>query len=369
MRWRRSRKFSSGKLTALVLLVIGVMALVSFAGTAAAGWVSIPFLSASQGVCQTPSSSAGGSSLECNLGTIPAGGSAVITMGYTPAGQGTVCNTATANASEKEHNIQNNSATACTTVKGAADLEITKEIIGGVSVPKPGSCPSTCSQGSYPTVASQPVNTCGQPYPTNSCGQPTLGTCGQSNTCGSYPMVGAPTVVPVSAPQPSAGGQAVATLGKPITYRLKVVNHGPSAATGVTVQDSLPFSLNLLSASPSQGSCAQTGNTLSCALGSLGVGGVATIDVAAKPNDVGVVTNCAAVSGNESDPVSANNSDCVTTRVTEPLIDLAVTKTGEPNPVQIGGVITYTVIVTNHGPDAATGVILRDVLSTTSIIP
>ena len=40
--------------------------------------------------------------------------------------------------------------------------------------------------------------------------------------------------------------------------------------------------------------------------------------------------------------------------------DLSVTKTANPNPVLVGQPVTYTVTVTNNGPDAATGVSLTD---------
>lgn len=43
--------------------------------------------------------------------------------------------------------------------------------------------------------------------------------------------------------------------------------------------------------------------------------------------------------------------------------DLSVTETGSPDPVTVGENLTYTVTVTNNGPHAATGVVLRDTLS------
>jgi uncharacterized repeat protein (TIGR01451 family) len=46
--------------------------------------------------------------------------------------------------------------------------------------------------------------------------------------------------------------------------------------------------------------------------------------------------------------------------VIAPLIDLAVTKVGSPNPVEVGSNITWTMVVTNNGPDTATGVTITD---------
>src|SRR5579884_2448275 len=46
--------------------------------------------------------------------------------------------------------------------------------------------------------------------------------------------------------------------------------------------------------------------------------------------------------------------------VVAPLIDLAVTKAGSPNPDRLPGDITWTMVVTNNGPDTATGVKVSD---------
>src|SRR5439155_3205689 len=50
-------------------------------------------------------------------------------------------------------------------------------------------------------------------------------------------------------------------------------NRGPARATGGTLQVTLPAGLALGTAAPSQGSCAPSGQSVSCALGTLEVGG------------------------------------------------------------------------------------------------
>lgn len=40
--------------------------------------------------------------------------------------------------------------------------------------------------------------------------------------------------------------------------------------------------------------------------------------------------------------------------------DLAISKTGSPDPVKVGAVLTYTIAVTNLGPGTATGVVVTD---------
>src|SRR6266568_3736020 len=44
--------------------------------------------------------------------------------------------------------------------------------------------------------------------------------------------------------------------------------------------------------------------------------------------------------------------------------DVAITKSGSPNPVLQGQTLTYTLVVTNHGPLGATGVVVQDTLPT-----
>ena len=42
--------------------------------------------------------------------------------------------------------------------------------------------------------------------------------------------------------------------------------------------------------------------------------------------------------------------------------DLSVAKSGSPNPVEVGGLLTYTLTVTNAGPDTASAITVTDQL-------
>jgi uncharacterized repeat protein (TIGR01451 family) len=82
--------------------------------------------------------------------------------------------------------------------------------------------------------------------------------------------------------------------------------------------------------------------------------------VVTAPAQPGTVYNHVEVFGNDWDDTPSNNSDDEQTEVYPYFTDLAVTKTDSPDPVKIGQNITYTITVTNNGPDRATGVYAVD---------
>ncbi len=96
-------------------------------------------------------------------------------------------------------------------------------------------------------------------------------------------------------------------------YEILVSNLSTSSATGVTVVDTLPAGVTLLtSAVPSQGTCTGT-STITCNLGTLLGGSSATIDVTVTKVVGGLVSNTAMVTGTEGDPNMANNSNSAST--------------------------------------------------------
>jgi uncharacterized repeat protein (TIGR01451 family)/CSLREA domain-containing protein len=97
-----------------------------------------------------------------------------------------------------------------------------------------------------------------------------------------------------------------------VRYTISVTNLGPGAASAVTVTDTLPDGVTLISTTPA---CAQNGITLTCNLGNLASGGAATITVDVTADRVAQLTNSASVRAAETDPNPGNNSAEVKTRV------------------------------------------------------
>ena len=155
----------------------------------------------------------------------------------------------------------------------------------------------------------------------------------------------------------SSGTVAVGGL---TTFTIRVENRGPSTARNVSVLDSLPTGLELVSTAASQGSC---NATISCALGTIPRSGTATVTVVARATAAGAgrtLRNTASVSGDQPDPVPGN--DRASADVTVGGADLAITKTVSDEHPSAGAPIGYTIVVRNEGPSAATGVTVRDAI-------
>jgi hypothetical protein len=70
-----------------------------------------------------------------------------------------------------------------------------------------------------------------------------------------------------------------------------------------------------VSASASQGSCAQSSGTVTCSLGTLASGAGATVSINVTAGGKGTISNAASVKANEPDPNPANNTSTTATRV------------------------------------------------------
>jgi uncharacterized repeat protein (TIGR01451 family) len=154
-----------------------------------------------------------------------------------------------------------------------------------------------------------------------------------------------------------------AAPGAPVTYTIVVTNHGPDAATSVTMTDVLPASLKFQSlSSPAGFSCTlptvgATG-TISCTAASLANGATATFTlvVTSASNASGTIANTASVSGTPTDPSSGNNGAIASFIAGS--ADLALGGGVATN----GSLITYTFTLTNGGPDGASNVVFTDTL-------
>jgi uncharacterized repeat protein (TIGR01451 family) len=159
------------------------------------------------------------------------------------------------------------------------------------------------------------------------------------------------------------------TEGGNITYSVSISNAGPGDASGVSMSDTLAGAVTFVSATPSVGSCSESSGTVTCGIGALASGASASVVIVVSTPDIAeplTVTNTASVTAIEADSNAANNSVTIDTTVV-PLgpaqADLALTKADNPDPVFSGGpTLTFTLDVTNNGPDGATGVTVTDTL-------
>ncbi|MGD2049291.1 MAG: TadE/TadG family type IV pilus assembly protein, partial [Chloroflexota bacterium] len=93
-----------------------------------------------------------------------------------------------------------------------------------------------------------------------------------------------------------------APVGQNLQYFIQVGNNGPSNATNVTITDNLPGSVTFVSATPTQGTCSSSGNTVVCNLGSIQATNLANVNILVRPNNTGTISNRVTVSGDQSDP-------------------------------------------------------------------
>jgi len=100
----------------------------------------------------------------------------------------------------------------------------------------------------------------------------------------------------------------------------------------------------------------------------MAVGDIEQVDITVTaPGSAGAILNIAQVTFDQEDPLPANNMfEEITQVVDDPISpqtsELLLIKTDSPDPVVVDTPLTYTLFVSNQGPDDATGVVITDTL-------
>jgi uncharacterized repeat protein (TIGR01451 family) len=175
-------------------------------------------------------------------------------------------------------------------------------------------------------------------------------------------------IVAIAAPRAdlalSLNGPASAVSGDEVTYVATVLNRGPDAVAEATLTFSTSGPIDALGVICSVGrqGCAPaviTGGTASVALNGLEPGGALTMRLTGTATGPGTITVRADVApaAPTVDPDPANNSATVATAVVAAVVgaDLVIGMTG-PDEILPDAVASYTITVTNEGPDPASAV-------------
>ncbi len=157
--------------------------------------------------------------------------------------------------------------------------------------------------------------------------------------------------------------KATPVNGDQITYTLTVANAGPAQATGVTVADTLPAGkVTFVSASAG---CSHSSGVVTCGPASVTAGGDVQFQITVAVTDAtGGLSNTAQITAvDQPDPDSTPNNgtgngedDQVTLSTPQPVADLELSNVVNNATPAVGTNVTFTVTLTNQGPDPATDV-------------
>ncbi len=157
-------------------------------------------------------------------------------------------------------------------------------------------------------------------------------------------------------------------VGQDATFTITLTNGGPDAATNIVVEDVLPAGLDFQSATPSAGTYDDVNKEWT--IPSLASGQSVTLVVVAEVQSGALLTYSAQVTASDQfDPDSVPDDGAGDDRATATVgvlsgADLSVTVTPSSAAPNFGSNVTFTIVVTNGGPDAATGVVVTNVLPT-----
>ena len=341
--------------------------------------------------------------LTCSLGSLASGATATVTVTIRPYRNGTFTNAATVSGIG-DPDAANNTASVATTVNSSSDLAITisdspdpvrvgNNVTYTVTLKNNGPDPAygvllrDYYQGYGITLisASSPDGSCNVSW----CDFGTLAS-GQTVTATIVATMSRTGIVTnevawytlgyaIPDPNPANDSATASTtvigsadlsltvtdspdpvvVGNNLTYTYTIHNAGPDPSTYVSLGYTVPGA-NIVSISATQSTYCDVYS--GCQIGTINSGATVTVTLVVSPTSTGTLTNTSTLfNSSVDDPNMANNSVTESTAVTGSA-DLAISMTDSPDPVRVNTNLTYTITVTNNGPNPSSQVKVTDVL-------
>ena len=171
-----------------------------------------------------------------------------------------------------------------------------------------------------------------------------------------------------------------AVVGSTVTFTVVLTNDGPDAATNISVSDLLPAGFSYTPNSMTGGDSRDetSAPTLVWGINTLANGQSTTLTFQATVNASGNYVNTAEVTGsdqgdsdssvnNDDGDQSEDDEDSATVSPTAPpppppISDLSLVNSVDNPTAVVGSTVTFTVVLTNDGPDTATNISVTDLL-------
>ena len=148
-------------------------------------------------------------------------------------------------------------------------------------------------------------------------------------------------------------------FGEIIKWSVVVSNNGPDIATNVQVNDLLDDGLIFVKSSSTKGNYDVKSGIWT--IDSLAPETDETLDIYCKVNKIGKILNFVSVNSTQYDWNESNNHDNESVNAVK-IADLSVIKLINNSNPNYNDLIKWTIIVSNNGPNMATGVIVNDLL-------
>jgi uncharacterized repeat protein (TIGR01451 family) len=147
--------------------------------------------------------------------------------------------------------------------------------------------------------------------------------------------------------------------GRRVPMLVEHDNNGPNDATGVVVQVIFPAGWTPDPADSDPSCNSTSGTTLICNVGFQAANTQAQLIASGIPASAGTYTVTGTINSDLTDPYASNNSASTTVPVVDPMADLSVVVDG-PSQSSVGQQATYTINITNNGPQTAASVTAVD---------